>query len=213
MALADTLYPSEPVTTPKTARWLFTDPRASWIWFAVRLYVGWQWFEAGREKIWPATGASWVSSGAGLQGYWTHAVSVPAKGSPPITYGWYREFIQFMLDHDWAPWFSKLIAIGEFAVGIALILGAFVAIAAFFGTVMNFSYMLAGSASTNPVMFGLAVFLVIAWKTAGIIGLDRWLLPIVRTPWQWLDARRNHSDEATPRTGAHIDKQRKSAVH
>ena len=30
----------------------------------------------------------------------------------------------------------------------------------------------------------LAVVLVLAWKTAGWIGLDRWLLPVLGTPWR-----------------------------
>jgi thiosulfate dehydrogenase [quinone] large subunit len=44
--------------------------------------------------------------------------------------------------------------------------------------------MMAGSASTNPVLFVLAVLLMLAWKNAGWIGLDRWLLPALGTPWQ-----------------------------
>jgi len=120
---------------------------------------------------------------------------VPQTGTPPVVYGWYRVFLKYMLDHEWYTWFAKLVAIGEFAVGIGLILGAFVGIAAFFGTVMNFSYLLAGSASSNPVLFGLAVFLILAWKVSGLIGLDRWLLPITRTPWQWLPRR---APEGTP---------------
>ena len=45
--------------------------------------------------------------------------------------------------------------------------------------------MLAGSASTNPVLFGVAVFLIPGWRVAWLIGFDRWLLPLIRTPWQW----------------------------
>jgi len=78
----------------------------------------------------------------------------------------------------------KVIAFGEVLVGLGLLVGALVGIAAFFGTVMNFSFMLAGSASSTPVLFGLAVFLVLAWKVAGYWGLDRWLLPILGTPWR-----------------------------
>ena len=89
-----------------------------------------------------------------------------------------------MLDHGWYTWFAKLVAWGEVLIGLGLLIGALVGIAAFFGTVMNFSFMLAGSASTNPVLFGLAVFLVLAWKVAGYWGLDRWLLPALGTPWQ-----------------------------
>jgi thiosulfate dehydrogenase [quinone] large subunit len=89
-----------------------------------------------------------------------------------------------MLDNGWYTWFAKLIAWGEVLVGLGLLVGALVGIAAFFGTVMNFSFLLAGSTSTNPVLFGLAVFLVLAWKVAGFWGLDRWLLPVLGTPWQ-----------------------------
>ena len=44
--------------------------------------------------------------------------------------------------------------------------------------------VLAGSASTNPVLFGLGVFLVLGWKVAGFWGLDRYLLPLLGTPWK-----------------------------
>jgi len=43
--------------------------------------------------------------------------------------------------------------------------------------------MLAGSASINPVLFLGEFLLLIAWKRAGAVGLDRWLLPAVATPW------------------------------
>src|SRR5437016_7505312 len=80
--------------------------------------------------------------------------------------------------------FGKFIAFGETAVGIGLILGAFVGIAAVGGAFMNLNFMLAGSASTNPVLLLLGFLLVLAWKTAGYIGLDRYLLPILGTPWK-----------------------------
>jgi thiosulfate dehydrogenase [quinone] large subunit len=49
---------------------------------------------------------------------------------------------------------------------------------------MNFSYLLAGSASTNPVLFALGTFLVLAWTVAGFWGVDRWLLPVLGTRWE-----------------------------
>ncbi|HEY8491501.1 MAG TPA: DoxX family membrane protein, partial [Dehalococcoidia bacterium] len=120
-----------------------------------------------------------------LKGFWERAVAVPEPPARPlIYYDWYRDFLQFMLDHEWYTWFAKLVAVGEVAVGIALILGAFTGIAAFFGAFMNFNFMLAGSASSNPVLFLLALGIILAWKVAGYIGLDRWLLPAVGTPWR-----------------------------
>ncbi|HLI50373.1 MAG TPA: DoxX family membrane protein [Thermomicrobiaceae bacterium] len=165
---------------PQIAHLLFGDTRSAPLWLAVRLFVGYEWLSAGYEKI---TSSAWMDGGTALKGYWTGATAIPTKGNPSITYGWYRDFLSFMLRHEWYSWFGPLIAVGEFLVGIALIVGLFVGIAAFFGSVMNFSYMLAGSASTNPVLFGLTVFIILAWKVAGYLGLDRYALPILGAPW------------------------------
>jgi thiosulfate dehydrogenase [quinone] large subunit len=69
-------------------------------------------------------------------------------------------------------------------VGVGLIVGGLVGIAAFFGALMNMSFMLAGSASTNPVLFFLAVLLMLGWQVAGYYGADRFILPIVGAPWK-----------------------------
>jgi thiosulfate dehydrogenase [quinone] large subunit len=48
---------------------------------------------------------------------------------------------------------------------------------------MNVSFLFAGTVSTNPLLFILATWLVLAWKNAGWYGLDRWALPYLGTPW------------------------------
>ena len=60
---------------------------------------------------------------------------------------------------------------------------------------MNMSFLLAGSASTNPVMFTLAIGLILAWRVAGYYGLDRYLLPAFGAPWK---PGRVFSGQATP---------------
>ena len=101
-----------------------------------------------------------------------------------ILYDWYRGFIQFLIDNHTEVVMGKVVAFGETAVGVGLILGAFVGVAALAGGFMNMNFMLAGSASSNPVLLILAIVLILAWKTAGYIGLDRFLLPILGTPWK-----------------------------
>jgi thiosulfate dehydrogenase [quinone] large subunit len=64
-----------------------------------------------------------------------------------------------MLNNEWYTWFAKLIAYGEVLIGIALIVGAFVGIAAFFGAFLNWNFVMAGAASTNAVLFTLAILL------------------------------------------------------
>ena len=66
---------------------------------------------------------------------------------------------------------------------MALIAGVFTGLAAFAGGFMNWNFMMAGTASVNPVLFTLSVLLVLAWKAAGFWGVDRWLLPLLGTPW------------------------------
>jgi thiosulfate dehydrogenase (quinone) large subunit len=161
---------------------LLNDPRAGWLWLVVRVWLGWQWISSAQGKI---TNAAWVGSGQALKGFWERAVLIPeAPARPAITYDWYRAFIQTLLDAGAYTWFGKLIAYGELLVGIGLILGAFTGIAAFFGAMMNYNFMLAGSASSNPVLFLLAVGLILAWKVAGYVGADYFLLRWIGTPWQ-----------------------------
>ena len=167
------------IPDPPLATTLFSTTRFSWLWLILRLYLGWQWLSSGWGKI---SGGTWAS-GESLKGFWTNAVSVPESGKPPIAFDWYRNFIQYMLDHGWYTWFADVIMWGEFLIGIALILGAFVGIAAFAGGFLNWNFIMAGTASTNGLLFAIAIVLMLAWKVAGWYGLDRWLLPLIGTPW------------------------------
>jgi thiosulfate dehydrogenase [quinone] large subunit len=167
---------------PGIIRFLFGSTQMAWLWLIVRVYLGWQWLSAGREKL---ESPGWMSTGVSLQAYWQRAVAAPVGGTKGIVhYGWYHDLLAYMLQQHWYLWFAKLVAIGETAIGVLLILGAFVGIAAFLGAFMNFNYLLAGTASTNPVLFVLAIGLVLAWKIAGYYGLDYFLLPAVGVPWQ-----------------------------
>jgi thiosulfate dehydrogenase [quinone] large subunit len=156
------------------------------IWLPMRFFLGRDWLAHGAEKI---VDPAWMDQGEALRGFWEQAVVIPEQGRPPIAYDWFRQFLQSMLDNGWYTWFAKIVAWGEVLVGVALLLGALVGLAAFFGTFMNFNYMLAGSSSTNPVLFGLAIFLVLAWKVGGHWGLDRWLLPLLGAPWARAEAQ------------------------
>ncbi len=172
--------PHREVQDPPIARFFFSDTRSAWLWLVVRLYLGYEWLTAGWHKLTPA----WLDGGEALKGFWTGAIQVPAEGRPPIAFGWYRNFIEFLLNTESYTWFAPLIVYGEILIGIALILGAFVGISAFAGAMLNWNFIMAGAASTNAVLFTLAVLLMLAWKVAGYIGLDYWLLAWLGTPWR-----------------------------
>jgi thiosulfate dehydrogenase (quinone) large subunit len=169
------------VQDPPIAQFLFQNSKASIIWLIIRLYIGYEWFEAGWHKF---TDPAWMETGQGILGYWTRALGNAPNGKPIITYDWYRAFIQFLVDSGSHPWFAKLIVFGELAVGLGLIVGALVGVAALFGALMNMSFLMAGTVSTNPVLFFAAILLILAWKNAGYLGVDRYLLPLLGTPWR-----------------------------
>lgn len=176
-----TTYKGEVIQDPPIVQKLLSDPRAGWLWFALRIWLGWQWIQAAEHKIFDP---AWVGGGEALKGFWSYAVSIPEQGRPPIAFDWYRGFLQMMLDAQAYTWFAKLVAYGELLVGIALVLGAFTGIAAFFSGLMNWNFMMAGSASTNPLLFIVAVGLILAWKVSGYIGADYFLLRFLGTPWR-----------------------------
>ena len=182
----------EVVEDPSFVRWLLSSPKAGWLWLLPRLWLGYAWFNAGSHKI---SNPAWVDGGQALKGFWTGAVVVPAEGRPAIAFDWYRTFIQSLLDAEAYTWFGPLVAYGELIVGIALIIGAFTGIAAFLGAFMNFNFIMAGSASTNPVLFLIAIGLILAWKIAGYIGADYFLLPWIGTPWRAKDKEKVSSGQ------------------
>lgn len=163
------------------SHFLFKDPRSGVLWLPLRVFVGLDWLTAGLHKL---GDPKWMNGGTALKGFWQSAVAVP---NPPahaaITYDWWRNFLQGMLDNQSYTWFGPLIATGETLVGLGLIFGALVGVASFFGIMMNTSFLLSGSTSANPILLLLGILLILAWKVAGWIGLDRWLLPALGTPW------------------------------
>lgn len=183
------------VDEPNWVKSLLNHPQAGWLWLVLRVWLGWQWISAAEHKIFDP---AWTETGFALKGFWEKAVLIPAEGRPLINYDWYRAFIQGLLDAEAYTWFAPLVAYGELLVGIALILGAFTGIAAFFGALMNWNFMMAGSASSNPMLFIIAVGLILAWKVAGYIGLDYFLLSYIGTPWQGAFAKAEHRPESQP---------------
>lgn len=194
---------------PPLARFLFADTRMAWVWLIVRLYVGYEWLIAGLDKMFgrsfeigasfgqTAQGGAWVFSGhdgVAIQGFVAGALA-KVGGAHPSVQDWYGWFLQHLVLPN-AGLFAYLVTFGEVLVGIGLIVGCLTGIAAFFGLFMNLNYLLAGTVSTNPILGVLALALVLAWRIAGYYGVDRYLLPILGTPWTGSLAEKK--PEATP---------------
>ena len=168
------------ISDPPLAQALFGKTSWAWVWVIPRLYVGWEWLSAGWGKV---TNPAWVGPKAGtaLTGFVNGALA-KATGAHPDVQNAYAAFLKNVVLPNVGVW-SGVVAFGETLVGIGLILGILTGIVAFFGIFMNLNYLMAGTVSTNPILLVISIFLLLAWKTAGWWGLDRWALPALGTPW------------------------------
>jgi thiosulfate dehydrogenase (quinone) large subunit len=165
------------------ARWLFASRAAAWIWLVARVWVGYEWLHSGWEKVYGPGHAAWMRNGSALKGFAAGAIAASKQPEhPQVAYGWWVSFLHWVSSN--AVWMGKLVAIGEVVIGAALILGLFTGIFAFLGLVLNFSFVFSGAAGVNPAFIIVGILLVLAWRNAGWIGLDRFLLPAFGTPWQ-----------------------------
>jgi thiosulfate dehydrogenase [quinone] large subunit len=163
---------SSRITTAKS--YLFTAGLT-----VLRTWLALQWLKSGLSKL---TSPAWTDgTGRGLLSFWNSALGANAHGGSVITYDWYRTCLELLVDVHAETWFSKLIASGETAVGLGLLVGALVPMAALGGLTMNMSYMLAGSASINPILALAAGMLLAGRGSAGVIGFDGLVAWMVRS--------------------------------
>ncbi|UCZ52085.1 DoxX family membrane protein [Bacillus shivajii] len=133
----------------------------------LRVYLGWQWMTAGWSK---------VTGGFDASGYLNGVVNNEAVIEQ---YPTYHAFIEgFALPN--AGVFSFMVAWGELLVGIGLLLGILTTAAVFFGMIMNFAFMFAGTISSNPFLVLISIFVIAAGYNAGRYGGDRWVIPYIR---------------------------------
>jgi thiosulfate dehydrogenase (quinone) large subunit len=152
--------------------WLRENKVAAGILTVLRLYIGYSWLTAGWGKL---------SSGAfDASGYLKNAVANPVKGPDGnMVYGWYVHFLEnFALPN--VDIFNTIVPLGEFLIGLGLILGCLTTAAMFFGLVMNFSFFLAGTVSHIPTDLFIGAIILFSGYNAGVYGLDRWVIPFIR---------------------------------
>lgn len=96
-----------------------------------------------------------------------------ALGGTSLQFGWKAMQLPSLSPSD-SRW---LLAVGLTLSGIALVLGFLTGPAAFSSGTLIVAAWEQSSPMTVSAMSALAVLLVFAWRRAGQIGLDRWLLP------------------------------------
>lgn len=147
------------------------------VWAAVavtllRIYVGWQWIDAGWHKL---------TGGFTAKGFLQGAIAKPVAdhATNEVIYPNYTYFIEhFALPN--VKLIDVLIPLGEFLIGVGLIVGGLTVTAAFFGMLLNALFLFAGTVSTNPWLLVLGFIVFTAGTNAGRFGLDYYLLPLIR---------------------------------
>lgn len=153
-------------------KWLRNSQSSMVVLTLVRLYVGYVWLTSGWGKI--------ASGNFTAEGMIQQAIKSPvtgATGSP--AYGWFTKFLENIVQPNMGL-FDFMVQYGELLIGLGLIFGTLTTLASFFGLGLNFTYLLAGMISTNPVLIILQILLLVAGLNAGKIGGDRWVIPFVR---------------------------------
>lgn len=152
-------------------KWLRENNIAAALLTVIRVYWGYLWLTAGWGKI---------TGGFDAAGYLNNAAANPVTGpgGSPV-FGWYVSFLESFAIPN-VGLFNFIIPWGEFLVGLGLILGCLTTAAAFFGMVMNFSFLLAGTVSHNPTDILMGFFIAVAGYNAGKFGLDRYVIPFFR---------------------------------
>ncbi|RHW36713.1 DoxX family membrane protein [Lysinibacillus yapensis] len=138
----------------------------------LRIYLGFGFLVAGWGKL--------TSGQFDARGFIANAIKNPVTGSDGNrVYGIYTTFLETIALPN-VHIINVLVPWGEVLVGLGLLLGCLTSAAAFFGMLMNFSYLMAGAISQNPIYI-LAGFLILtAGANAGKFGLDFYILPLLK---------------------------------
>jgi thiosulfate dehydrogenase (quinone) large subunit len=116
-----------------------------------------------------------IHRGAGVKGFAAAGIAGSRAGTGGASYGWFAAFLHgFVIPN--ASWIAKLVAVTELTIGALLTLGLFTGAAAVAGLGLNLIYIL-GILRREHAYALVAVFLILAWRNAGYLGLDRFALP------------------------------------
>lgn len=141
----------------------------------MRVFIGYQWFTAGIGKL--LSEETFSASGL-INGALNGATSYP----------WFHSFLSFTTDGGAnTSFFDFLVPWGQVIVGLSLILGAFTLVAASAGLLMNIFFILAGVISENPTYILIQLLILVAGFNAARIGLDFWIIPILRKVFPFLN--------------------------
>jgi len=151
------------VETPRILQFLTRSRIMGVGWSAMRIWLGVMWIQAGVSKLWGAENPAFMHhNGAGVAGFAAHGVAA---------YSWWGSFLHTFVVPN-SGWIGVLVSVAEFLVGIGLAIGFLTPAAALGGLILNFTYVMSGTASVNAFYMLFAVIILATWRTSGMIGVD-----------------------------------------
>lgn len=150
--------------------WLRQSNISAGIMLIFRVYVGWYFLTSGWGK---------VTNGFDASGYLQGSVANPVMKGEEVIYPWMVSFLEnFAIPN--IGMFNFIVPWGEVLIGLGMVLGCLTTAATFFAMFMSFTFMFAGTVSSNPLFILLNIFVIVSGANAGKFGLDRWVLPYLR---------------------------------
>jgi thiosulfate dehydrogenase (quinone) large subunit len=143
----------------------FANVYASPIWLAVRLYLGWMWFNFGLQKL----QAGWLTSDPIGQ-----MLRLVADGTLRVPFEFYRPVAAFLVDSGMTPLLAQSMPFLEMAVALSFVTGVLVVPAAIGATLLNINFILSGigAVAFDGRFIALQLLLILAFRIVGTIGFE-----------------------------------------
>lgn len=159
-------------------QWIHQESQKSHaILLPLRLFIGLGWLRSSAEKL---VAPEWYSGHALNQFFYERI----AEGD--VVFPFYQALMEGVFSAH-APLLSKLVIVGEFYCGIAILFGLFTRPALLVGIFMNLNFILAGS--VNPSAFYIVIQMILLSSAVGqVFGIDSFLLkmnPIALIGLSW----------------------------
>lgn len=143
----------------------------NWIIVPLRLFMGVTFIYAGLQKL---TDPQYFNPAA--RGYIGHQIAAFASGSPLHSF-----LTGVAVPH--ATLFGALVAYGELAIGLGVLLGLLSRVASLFGLLINLVFFLSADWHIFPYFYGADIVFLFCWLTLLIAGPANQILPALDT---WL---------------------------